>query len=130
MIAILFVVSILFYGFIFPAENFNGCYVNNKKTNRICINSDKTFEQSEFRNGAWEVYNNSIWSSTTMKDVAGEFSIILIESAKNSSRDILPNVVLQPYKDIFGRVKIPVGINSEDYEEDEIFKKTDGDSKP
>ncbi len=123
IIVSLLVLSFLFYGITLPAKNFLGCYVNSNNTNKICINSDNTFDQLIYKNNTWENFNSSNWSVVMMKDVAGEFAILTIESSKSINNKILQNVTLQPYKDLLGRVKISVGIDSEPYEDGEIYKK-------
>lgn len=119
----LLIVSVLFYGITLPTKNFIGCYVDRKNTKKICINPDNTFEQFIYRSGTWEIFNSSMWSSVIMEDVASEFAVITVESSRDNNNNVLQNVTLQPYRDLLGRVKIPVGLDSGKYEEGEIFKK-------
>jgi hypothetical protein len=115
------IVSILFYGVQLPAKDYFGCYINRKKTKKICIHSDRSFEQFVYKNEKWVMYGNSVWSSVMIKDVAGQFSVLTVESVQRSDGRVLINVALQPYKDIIGRIKISTGFDAEEFDEGEVF---------
>jgi len=118
------VVSLLFFGVHFPASEFTGCYVARDNQDKLCIYPDNTVVQYAYNKEKWNEYHRSTWTATPIEQRKTDWFVVRFKTAIENDT-LKNNVVVQPYKGLFGQVRISINNDFNKAESNVIYNLVD-----